>query len=345
MNSQPQIRKITFSNLASRIELTLTKANTNLYSAEILNGIKISKTGHYAKLHHREINDEGNIPITETYLNSIEIELSSQKLRFSKIEILPHSNNDINYNSSNIKNLQMTSNDLSQIEIMFRILNRAYKSNNSTNQYLEVIVHNSKFFDPQTFDSNSAKNIHPSSSNLVINQMSENMDEKYGQQSSSILQSSYLDSKNMIQNNERICVYELPTIYCSSDESSSKRSSKCSENSDPSFNFNDYKTSDKSSMDLAITELSMDSFGKVLKYGLLIKQGHIRKNFKKRLFILTDDGYMRYYHDKTHKLLSKINLSSVEFVSIQTENSIQKKTRNVYVFISCFLFIMCINVP
>ncbi len=61
-------------------------------------------------------------------------------------------------------------------------------------------------------------------------------------------------------------------------------------------------------------------YGKVLKDGYLTKQGHVRKSWKKRLFILTTDAFLRYY-DTKQRLLNEIDLAKAEFVSVETEHA------------------------
>ena len=65
-------------------------------------------------------------------------------------------------------------------------------------------------------------------------------------------------------------------------------------------------------------------YGKVLKDGYLMKKGNVRKNWKKRLFILTADGFLRYY-DSKQRLLNEIDLSTAKFLSVETEHSHFKK--------------------
>eukprot|EP01083_Nonionella_stella_P229740 812812_1 len=68
------------------------------------------------------------------------------------------------------------------------------------------------------------------------------------------------------------------------------------------------------------TITTSSNYGKVLRNGYLIKQGHVRKSWKKRLFILTTDGYLRYY-DTKQRLLNEIDLATAQFVSVETEHS------------------------
>ena len=78
-------------------------------------------------------------------------------------------------------------------------------------------------------------------------------------------------------------------------------------------------------------EKTVGKYGKVVKDGYLIKQGHVRKSWKKRLFILTSDGYLRYY-DTKQRLLNEIDLSTAKFLSVETEHSHYNKP---FVYVNC----------
>ena len=89
-----------------------------------------------------------------------------------------------------------------------------------------------------------------------------------------------------------------------------------------------------------VSHISTESkYGKVLKDGYLTKQGNVRKNWKRRLFILTTDGFLRYY-DTKQRLLNEIDLSTAKFLSVETEHSHFNKPF-VYVPYLTFYLLFC----
>ena len=76
-------------------------------------------------------------------------------------------------------------------------------------------------------------------------------------------------------------------------------------------------------------------YGKVIKDGFLTKLGHVRKSWKLRLFILTQDGYLRYYDNK-QRLLNEVDLSQCQFVSVETPNRHFNKPFVYVVYLSFF---------
>ena len=104
-----------------------------------------------------------------------------------------------------------------------------------------------------------------------------------------------------------------------------------------------------SKSDMSDSDFDEKSGRKMLKQGYLTKLGNIRKNWKKRLFILTSDGILRYYSfsntaksDKfKKKLLNKIDLSFARKITMISSDSIDAKK---YAKPFLLRFVLCVYI-